>query len=70
MFSHEIRLSSVEESVAEQILLQLEQRELRILSRKYLFPNYPIEPERIAHSLSRCAEFTLQTKLILTYDSY
>lgn len=69
-FSHEIRLSSVEEPVAEQILAQLEPRELRILSRKYLAPNFPIESDRIARDLSRCAEFTLQTKVTLTYDSY
>jgi hypothetical protein len=70
MFEHSIRCTQLEEPVVEQILLQLENHELRILSRKYLRPDFPIDSEIIAKRLSMNANFTLLTKLTLNYDTY
>lgn len=67
---HELQLSSLEEPVIEAILAGLENKELRILSRKYLRPDFPIESELISRRLSRDMNFTLQTKLTLTYDVF
>ncbi len=67
---HELQLSSLEEPVIEAILAGLENKELRILSRKYLRPDFPIDSELISRRLSRDMNFTLQTKLTLTYDVF
>lgn len=69
MFSSaEIRLSSLEEPQIEAILLQLENRELRILAHKYL-GGQPIDTRQIALLLSRDMNFTLSTRIALLYDT-
>lgn len=70
MLQHEIRLSSLEEPEIQAVLLQLENRELRILSRMYLKPEFPIDSEVITRKLAANMEFTLMTKLTLTYDTF
>jgi hypothetical protein len=67
---HSIRLSSLEEPEIEAVLLQLENHELRQLSRKYLRPEFPIDSRVIAQKLAMNMNFTLQTKLHFSYDSY
>ncbi len=68
-WSNEIRLSSLEEPVIEAILQQLENRELRILARKYL-GGQDSDVLVMARLLSLNLEFTLTTKVILNYDQY
>ena len=67
--STEIRLSSLEEPQIEAILLQLDNRELRILARRYLTIQN-CDSRTIALQLSRQMDFTLLTKITLHYDRY
>lgn len=65
---HEFLLSGLEEAEICAMLKQLTNRELRILSRIHCAPEFPIDSERIAFQLSRNMNFTLTTKVTLTYN--
>ena len=68
-YSDSIRLSQLEEAEVQAILLQLDERELRMLAREHLLGELR-NPRDICLRLAMDMNFTLTTKIQLTFNQF